>query len=62
MRVRLLFPALTALAAPAALTGQGTPAPYHVGAMATGLLTTANPALLGRRLTEGYVTQPNLLG
>jgi hypothetical protein len=71
MRVRLLFPALTALAAPAALaalaapaalTGQGSPAPYHLGVMATGLLTTANPALLGRRLTEGYVTQPNLLG
>jgi hypothetical protein len=34
----------------------------HVGAMATGLLTTANPALLGRRFTEGYLTQPNLLG
>jgi len=34
----------------------------HVGAMATGLLTTANPALLGRRYTEGYLTQPNVLG
>ena len=30
--------------------------------MATGLLTTANPALLGRRYTEGYLTQPNVLG
>jgi len=30
--------------------------------MATGLLTTANPALLGRRYTEGYLTQPNLMG
>jgi len=34
----------------------------HVGAMATGLLTTANPALLGCRYTEGYLTQPNLMG
>jgi hypothetical protein len=34
----------------------------HVGAMATGLLTTANPALLGRRYTEGYLTQPNVMG
>ena len=34
----------------------------HLGAMATGLLTTANPALLGRRYTEGYLTQPNLMG
>ncbi len=30
--------------------------------MGTGLLTTANPALLGRRYTEGYLTQPNLMG
>ncbi len=30
--------------------------------MATGLLTSANPALLGRRYTEGYLTQPNLMG
>ena len=34
----------------------------HIGAMATGLLTSANPALLGRRFTEGYLTQPNLMG
>jgi hypothetical protein len=34
---------------------------WQVGAMATGLLTTANPALLGRRYTEGYLTQPNLM-
>ena len=34
----------------------------HLGAMAVGLLTTANPALLGRRYTEGYLTQPNLMG
>lgn len=27
--------------------------------MAVGALTTAAPALLGRRLTEGYLTQPN---
>ena len=34
---------------------------WQVGAMAVGLLTTANPALLGRRYTEGYLTQPNLM-
>lgn len=30
--------------------------------MATGVLTSANPALLGRRYTEGYLTQPNVMG
>lgn len=33
-----------------------------VGVMAAGVLTRADPALLSRPLTEGYVTQPNLLG
>lgn len=30
--------------------------------MAIGSVTSANPALLGRRFTEGYLTQPNLMG
>jgi hypothetical protein len=57
---------------PASLRAQGA-APHHaaadssasrahLGAMAVGLLTTANPALLGRRYTEGYLTQPNVMG
>jgi hypothetical protein len=34
----------------------------ELGAMAIGGVTSAAPALLGRRLTEGYLTQPNLMG
>lgn len=35
---------------------------HEVGAMATGTLTTVSPAIAGRRITEGYLTQPNLMG
>jgi hypothetical protein len=35
---------------------------YELGAMAIGALTSAAPALLGRRYTEGYLTQPNVMG
>lgn len=34
----------------------------ELGAMAIGALTTASPAIANRRLTEGYLTQPNLMG
>jgi thiamine pyrophosphate-dependent acetolactate synthase large subunit-like protein len=68
---RTLFRVIALLAAcvPAVSRAQHIPhlagadsARAHVGAMATGLLTTANPALLGRRYTEGYLTQPNIMG
>ena len=71
MITRTLFRVIALLAAcvPAVSRAQHIPhlggadsARAHIGAMATGLLTTANPALLGRRYTEGYLTQPNLMG
>ena len=71
MITRTLFRVIALLAAcvPAVRRAQHIPhlggadsARAHIGAMATGLLTTANPALLGRRYTEGYLTQPNLMG
>src|SRR6478672_7575894 len=34
----------------------------RLGFMATGVATTANPALFGERYTEAYLTQPNLMG
>ncbi|MCA0375239.1 MAG: hypothetical protein LCH84_06195 [Gemmatimonadetes bacterium] len=34
----------------------------QLGAMAVALGTTSAPAVAGRRLTEGYLSQPNLLG
>ncbi|HYW30895.1 MAG TPA: hypothetical protein VE869_05255 [Gemmatimonas sp.] len=33
---------------------------YRAGLMAVGVGTTASPAYVGRRITEGYLTQPNL--
>ncbi len=71
MNARTLFRVIALLAAcvPAVSRAQHIPhlagadsSRAHVGAMATGLLTTANPALLGRRYTEGYLTQPNVMG
>ncbi|QJR36353.1 hypothetical protein [Gemmatimonas groenlandica] len=71
MTVRALsrVTALLAALVPAVSRAQHMPhdpaadsARYHLGTMATGLLTTANPALLGRRYTEGYLTQPNVMG
>ena len=71
MNVHVLFPVIALLTAclPAVGLAQhvrheptADTARAHLGAMATGLLTTANPALLGRRYTEGYLTQPNLMG
>jgi hypothetical protein len=34
----------------------------HLGAQAVGVVTRASPALAGRTLTEGYVTQPVVMG
>ncbi len=50
-----------AAVARAPLTAQ--PAPRgELGVMAIGGVTSADPALLERRFTEGYLTQPNLMG
>lgn len=34
----------------------------ELGIMAIGAVTSASPAIANRRLTEGYLTQPNLMG
>lgn len=38
------------------------PASLHIGASAIALLTRADPAIAGRSLTEGYLTQPVITG
>lgn len=52
-----------AAVAPALAAQEGSPpVAGHVGAQAIGLLTHAAPALGGRDYTEGYLTQPNVMG
>lgn len=37
-------------------------APFTLGAQAIGLITHQSPALNGSKLTEGYLTQPTVMG
>ena len=46
--------------APSRVDGQ--PIDARLGFMAVGVVKSANPALFGERITEGYLTQPNLMG
>ncbi len=59
----IVISVLSALPAAArAQTHESHGRPLAVGASAVGLLTRASPALAGRALSEGYITQPVLLG
>lgn len=45
-----------------AQTTASTSTDHELGAMATGTLTSVSPAIAGRRATEGYLSQPNVMG
>jgi len=66
MHIRTLVGAAMLLAAPTSvrhcLAQSAEPARGTLGVMAIGVFTQADPALANRRLREGYLTQPMLMG
>jgi hypothetical protein len=65
MATRPLLPSvLCALLFPAASRAQmdsPAPKPFEIGAQAIGVLTRESPAVGGREITEGYLTQPAMM-